>query len=169
MSVSVPRPCADAMDEDLFEYDEDFPDLPSDEEDDDVELPLNSTPRFSLGDMFEKLSYEKASPPHPGRPSFGWTHEDLGGDGICIGDCFANVSEGLQKLSAPCTSKVEADLGTIQWDGLQTMNPNNFLHRHRIHCQQVAKGRCWAQTQGRQAAALALRAGQVGEGSHARP
>ena len=127
MSVCVLRPCVDIMDEEFFDDEEEFPDLPSDEEDDDIELPSYTTPRVSLGDMFERLSGEKASPPRSGRPSFGWTHEDLGGDGICIGDCFANVSEGLQKLSAPCTNKVEADLGTIQWDGLQTMNPNKIF------------------------------------------
>jgi hypothetical protein len=115
------------MDDDPFDDEEEFPDLPSGEEDEDIDLPLFATPRLSLGDMFERLSGEKESPPRSARPRFGWTHEDLGGDGICIGDCFANVPEGSQKFSVPCTSKAEADLGTIQWDGLQTMNPNKIF------------------------------------------
>jgi len=47
------------MNDDPFDDEEEFPDLPSGEEDEQIDLPLFATPRLSLGDMFERLPGEK--------------------------------------------------------------------------------------------------------------
>ena len=127
MPVSVLRPSVDTMDKELLEDEDAFPDPFFGDSDDGNDLPLSFTPRVALGDMFEALSGEQASPMRPARPPHGWTHDDLGGDGVCIGDYFSNATEGSQKCSLPSTRKAVADLATVQWDGLQTMHPNKIF------------------------------------------
>ena len=67
MPVCVLRPFMDITDEDLFEDDDAFPEPFFGDEDDEIDLPLSSTPRVAMGDMFEALSGEKASPVRPAR------------------------------------------------------------------------------------------------------
>ena len=85
------------------------------------------TPRVALSEIFESLAGEKTSPVRPARRSTGWSFDELGGDGLCLGDVFASES-GSTGASRPLSADtLEKNLGTLQWDDLQTMHPNKIF------------------------------------------
>lgn len=93
-----------------------------------MDEPTVITPRVALADIFDALSSEKKSPfRNRKRPSVGWTCDDLGGDGLCLGDAFAVEEPESTTKSPPTVTKSEGGLGSIEWNELQTMHPNKIF------------------------------------------
>ena len=79
----------DMMECDQVDFDEEPGEEIPDDEDAEMDDSFLITPRVALSEIFESLAGEKTSPVRPARRSTGWSFDELGGDGLCLGDVFA--------------------------------------------------------------------------------
>ena len=87
---------------------------------------VSQTQPMVLGELFEDMDDEPHSTFRKPRGRLGWSWDDLGGEGMTVEDLFSDndvtsttVTEGTENSSP--------SLGTIQWDALQTVDPNKIF------------------------------------------
>ena len=123
--VSVPRPSMDCHDDEPCESEDGSMREPMDSDEDEGTWMYH--PPIDLSSIFESLAADPASPVLPSTQAHEWAAEDLGDHGLNLADIFMSDQDKAAQNFKPSTSPDKVDLGTIQWDALQTMHPNRIF------------------------------------------
>lgn len=87
------------------------------------------TPCVNLSSIFDSLRDTPVLPLVSGSASFstGWSHDDLGGDGLCLMDAFSADVQQAQQTSSPTSSSCDPSVNTINWQDIPELHPNKIF------------------------------------------